>query len=118
MIYTKDELLEFEVDIWAVPKYKPEPGEFPFRYQVYDTEHKPYQKGSVKVTRKGVYEVRVPEGINLYEKAIETLEAGKQEIYDYAAQQVKELQEQIDSLKLLAAPKETPSNDDIEGEVV
>ena len=48
--------------------------------------------------------IRVPGGINLYEKAMETLEDRKAEIYKQAEQQVKEVQEQIDAMRLLAAP--------------
>ena len=126
MIYTKNETLQTELDLWAIPKGKYEleeevvagnPAPTPFRYALYNTDSKPWLRGSVKITRQP-HTFTVPGGINLYEMALETLEESKADVYKEAARQAKQIDEEINQLKLLSGPAATPVEDDEDGLII
>lgn len=112
MIYTKSETIAQEATIWAIPKTQYERTQdqkqgrdfSPFRYEIFTGYlSSPWQEGSVKVATIHV-KGEVPEGINLYEKAVDTLEEKMDKIRADAQRQIQEVKKQLDSLKLLAAP--------------
>lgn len=92
-----------KVQIWAIPKESYEmneedPNALPFQYQI--MSNRPYKDGSVMVSETEI-SLWVPEGIDLLEKAIETL---KEEIKDTRASaeiRCESLQKQINNLFLL-----------------
>ena len=110
MIYTKETTVEANIHVWAIPlsRYRLEdlkPGELPFEYRVYSGESKPYDRGSVDVSSITI-QVPVPEGINLMEKAINTLEEARNDAYRTYQDTVADIEGQMHDLKLLSGPAE------------
>lgn len=97
---TVDELVEGKMQVWAIPDKYPDEGEPPFRYVVRDNIGSPYQDGAVMVKEQDVT-IRVPAGIDLLEKAIETLKGEIKTTRADAEVRVNNLQEQINNLLLL-----------------
>lgn len=99
-MFTKHAQVKGTVEIWARPRQSwDEKGEDPFVYQLGRT----YLLGEVKVVEHTVT-LDVPEGINLFEAALDTLEAQKSEIQAEADANKAQVDQQIQSLRLLAAP--------------
>lgn len=109
-IYTKQETLSQDLDIWAVPTR--EDG-FPFKYELRRQFDAPYERGSVMVNTVTLKYV-VPGGINLLAKAIQTLEESKARAFQEYHTRAKEIDAQIEQLRLLAPPEPEPYS--IEGE--
>jgi len=112
MIKTKQELISEPGSIWAIPKYSPKPGEFPFRYELRDGGVH-YDNRAILVANVQL-EAIVPEGIDLYSMALETLSVQEKEamrVYTEAMMRIAEVRK---SLLLLDAPKEAPA----EGEYI
>ena len=88
--------------IWAIPRSEyyisEHPEELPFEYEISSDD--PYQDGAVMVHEAEVT-MFVPEGIDLLEKAVETLKTKIKETKDEAANRVEILQKQINNLLLL-----------------
>lgn len=107
MIFTKHEVVPVELNLWAIPLNEYEKEDYPegtlFRYTLYNTDNQPWREGAVMVQTQ-YHSFEVPAGVNLYEKAMETLETAKADVYKEAARQADRIQEKIDSLKLIAAP--------------
>lgn len=102
---TKREPVLGLVSIWAVPRDPRyiQPGEQPFTYEFSTNKMYHWQTGAVCVHTEEIT-IMLPEGINLYEKAMDTLYAAKEEAgKDYMAK-LASIDEQINKMKLLAAP--------------
>lgn len=111
--YTEAKMVEGEVSIWAIPNtHRNEKGDI-FRF-ILRTDS-PWQDGAVKV-HTDVIKMQMPPGINLYLKAIETLEDRKADAYTSYLETARRVDDKINELKMLAAPKPDPM--DIVGEVV
>jgi len=112
VIKTKQEVVKAEGSIWALPKYAPKLGEFPFRYELRDgTCH--YDNRAILVTEVELCAV-IPEGVDLYSRALETLTVQENEamrVYSEAMMRIAEVRK---SLLLLDAPKAAP----VEGEYI
>ena len=84
--------------IWAIPNsYKDEEGTLPFDYKVKLGNETPWQDGSVKITESEQI-VYVPAGIDLLEKAIETLKGEIQKTRADAQKTVEKYEKQMESL--------------------
>lgn len=99
-MYTKEEQVTGEVEIWAVPRQgwdsKDAP---PFKYQI----GRSYYTGEVKVVTHQVT-LDVPAGVNLYLAAMETLEAAKAEAFKEYQNKAAAIDEQIKAMLQLAGP--------------
>lgn len=114
---TKKQPVTGEVHIWAVPRQSyeisPESPEL-FTYEITQSSSHHWRNGAVKVSSHTI-NLEVPEGINLLERAIITLEEAKAERFRVYQQEAAEIQKQMDSLLLLSAPKvEVQSEEDLE----
>lgn len=109
-MYTSNEAARGKVAVWAVPKYSweleaelrenPNTTPRPFKYALY-AGTKPWQDGAVQVVEREV-SIVVPAGINLVEKAVETLEEAKRELYVETQEKINKLDARIQELRLLA----------------
>lgn len=120
MIYTKGEAKRETMDIWAIPRQvryysQEEIRQEPFEYSLRRVGDSPWADGAVKVNTIEV-DYTIPAGINLLQKAIETLEEQKRKSYEDHLDNVRKLDEQINQLKLLAPPQAEDGS--IEGELV
>ena len=101
--------------IWAIPKHEyqieADPHSLPFNYEFRRKGHTPYQDGSTLVHTVDVTLV-VPAGIDLLEKAIETLKSEIQKTRAEAQVQVEKLEKQIEGLLMLE------HKDDLTGQVI
>ena len=111
--YTHGEVVEGEVSVWAIPLQHTDDKGNVFRYILSTTS--PWQDGAVKV-HTDIVKMQLPSGVNLYLKALETLEEQKTDAYTNYRESVRRIDDRISALKLLAAPKPDPM--DIVGEVV
>jgi len=100
------------IQLWAMPHSKwhretfPDDGPFMF---VMRTDE-PYGEGNILLDEQELT-LHVPAGIDLREKAIETLQAEVDKVRREAKERCKDLQEQINSLRLLAhMPEEAEDN--------
>lgn len=110
MIYTKREKVEGQVSVWAVPKSNyelkrekeaaPDSVPRPFNFVLMSEPGRRWETGAVKVQTFDASFV-IDGGINLVEKALETLNDEKKVAYDEYAKKLKELDAAIDRLKLL-----------------
>jgi hypothetical protein len=90
---------------WAVPKYQweVEADDYngtPFKYEVLPSGYDPYQPGSVKVCTTHVH-IDIPEGVDLVQAAVKTLEEKIVEKQAKMEYEINELREQINRLQLL-----------------
>lgn len=101
-MHTKAEKVTGSVSIWAVPKeaYQIQPGDRPFNYELSTNSTYHWRTGAVCVHTTDV-EVALPGGINLYIKAIETLETAKKAALDEYVRKETEINKQIEQLKML-----------------
>lgn len=102
---TKREPVIGPISVWAVPKHPStmQPGDRPFNYELSTNKSYHWSTGAVCVHTEEVTLV-LPEGINLYEKAMETLYAAKEEAGKDYLRRLAEIDKQIEGMKLLAAP--------------
>ena len=104
---TTEESVTGKVYVWAVPRssYAIERSEDkrPFSYEIKSEDYH-YTTGAVKVHECTVT-VKMPGGINLIAKAIETLEDAKVKARVEYMDRIKALEEQISNLKLLPPPE-------------
>lgn len=110
---TKNESVSGKVGIWAVPtsSYDREFHKAPaFQYKFYANATKPWENGCVLVVEHDVI-LPVPEGINLIEKAIDTLQAAKTEVWADAQEKVDALDTKIKEFQLLTYQ---PEVDDVD----
>lgn len=99
-MYTKNEEVTGTVQIWAVPRQSwALPDSPPFTYQI----GRSYYVGEVKVSEHKVT-LQVPEGINLFLAAMDTLESAKQDAFKEYQNKAKAIDEQINAMRLLAGP--------------
>lgn len=94
-----------KMSIWAIPKSDYEideskPGEMPFNYKIMTTMNTPWQDGSVKVHEAEMV-MYVPAGLDLLEKAVETLKEQIKETRAEAQSKIHKYEEQINNLMLL-----------------
>ncbi len=106
---TKDTEVKGDISIWAVPRRGAEPDEDPFEYELFTEGNKPWRDGAVKVNTLPVT-LMVPAGLNLVQKAVETLKEAQNEILKDANEKVAELEARIGELALLT--HQEPPNDD------
>lgn len=100
---TEKTTVKGKVSIWAIPKRKSElenlkEGEQPFDLTL-RTDHC-YADSAVNLAKVEV-EVLLPEGINIMERAIETLEQEAEEAERYAAEVKQRCKQKIESLMLI-----------------
>lgn len=114
-LYTTEHTLKDQVSVWAIPvaKWIMDEDDWDgklFTYKVYANASTPYQDGAVKVCDQDI-SCFVPGGINLVEKAIETLEGKKNKAFKEFIEAKRLVDEQIDRLKLIAhvVPEEAPT---------
>ena len=115
---TKSDHVTSVISVWAVPLSdweisELEEGALPFKYESHITT-KPWKQGAVKVTEHNVT-LSVPEGVNLLEKAIETLEEAIEDRKKQYHTDVAEINQRIQELLLLTyvPPAEEPTEEDI-----
>jgi len=112
---TKNDHVTSVISIWAVPLSdweiaELEEGALSFKYEMHTTT-KPWKRGAVKVTEHNVT-LSVPEGVNLLEKAIETLEEAIEDRKKQYHTEVAEIQQRIQELLLLThVPAEEPAEE-------
>lgn len=112
---TKNDHVTSVISIWAVPLSdwqiaELEEGALPFEYETHTTT-KPWKRGAVKVTEHNVT-LSVPEGVNLLEKAIETLEEAIEDRKKQYHTDVAEINQRIQELLLLTyVPAEEPTEE-------
>lgn len=102
---TKRQPVTKEIHVWAVPRVPStvKPGEEPFVYELSDSKHYHWQTGAVCVYSREVT-IMLPGGIDLYQKAMETLYAAKEAASQEYLQKIASIDKQIDGMRLLAAP--------------
>ena len=102
------------IQLWAMPQSQWHrenyPEDNPFRYEMRTDE--PYGEGNILLDEQELT-LYVPAGIDLREKAVETLQAEVARIRREASEQCEKLQEQINSLRLLAHMPEEAEDDSI-----
>ena len=117
-ILTVSQVITAELAIWAVPKSKwvmeDDPSQFPFNYEVFAGDRKPYADGSVKVETT-THRMMITAGIDLLFQAVDTLEQAKKDAYEDYLRIAKTLDDKLSTLRLLS---HAPDPDAIEGEVV
>lgn len=110
MILTKKEVLEQSVGLWAIPKSQDcmEPGEFPFRYELYGVGSSPTHWRDAAIFL-GVHRIvaEVPEGIDLFAKCLETLDKRATEALVTYNERMLEIEAQRKSLMLIGHEKTT-----------
>jgi hypothetical protein len=112
MIKTKQELVTVEGSIWATPKYNPEKGEFPFQYELKDGVH--HWSNNAILVAKVQLSALVPEGIDLYQMAMETLTHKENEAMRVYSEAMMNIAAVRKTLLLLNAPTPAPA----EGEYI
>jgi len=98
-----------DISIWAVPNHNAEPDQDPFDYELFTVGSRPWRDGAVKVNTLPVT-LMVPAGLNLIQKAIETLKEAQDEVLKDAHEKVAELEKRIGEFTLLT--HQTPSDAD------
>jgi hypothetical protein len=95
-----------------------DPSQFPFDYQICVGDNKPFSSSKVNVASME-WSHPIPGGVDLLPKAVETLEASKKDAFTQYHDTIRELDAQLNALKLLASPEDMlPIDDDVlEGEV-
>ena len=96
--------------LWAVPKYEIKPGEFPFNYELSDSASYHWNNRAILVQEVEL-SAEVPEGIDLFSRAIETVSAREAEALKQYNETMNQLAEMRKSLLLLAAPAPEPEYD-------
>ena len=103
MIITKAELVKQTGGIWALPKYDPKPGEFPFRYELSNSSTCHWQRGAILVAEVEL-SAAVPAGIDLFQRALETLTIKEQEALNKYNEEIEALKKERSKLLLLSGP--------------
>jgi antitoxin component HigA of HigAB toxin-antitoxin module len=103
---TKNTQLTQKLAIWAIPKSsyqierdrKENPDADAFEFRV--LTNSPWESGAVNVFEKEVT-IEVPDGIDLTQRAIETLTKAKQDLLANVNHQIEEINKQIANLTLI-----------------
>lgn len=103
MIITKAELVKKTGAIWALPKYDPKPGEFPFAYELSDSPTYHWQKGAIMVAEVEL-SAAVPAGIDLFQRALETLTIKESEALKKYNEEIEFIKKERSKLLLLSGP--------------
>lgn len=105
MILTKKETLEQHVGLWAIPKSSDcmEPGEFPFRYEIYGVGTHPthWRDAAIFLGTHHIF-ATIPEGVDLYAKCLETLDHQAKDAMATYSQRMQEIDRRRESLLMLA----------------
>lgn len=100
---TKAEAVTQTLYLWAIPHSEWHRENYPddglFKYEISDSSSQ-WRKGSVMLLEQEVT-INVPEGIDLVEKAVETLKAEQVKVRNDAKAAVEDIQKQINNLLLL-----------------
>lgn len=112
MIKTKQEVVTCEGSIWAIPKHNPPVGEFPFQYELKDGVY--HWSNSAILVAKVQLSAIIPEGIDLYHMAMETLTHKENEAMKTYSETMMNIAAIRKSLLLLDSPKPAPA----EGEYI
>jgi len=90
------------LEVWAIPKsswvMENDPNQLPFRYEA--RIGKAYQDGAVKLYEEKI-SLYVPEGIDLLEKAVETLQDEMKNVRKETKERLEDLQDQVNKLLLI-----------------
>ena len=89
-----------DISIWAVPNHDAAPDQDPFNYELFTVGSRPWRDGAVKVNTLPVT-LMVPAGLNLIQKAIDTLKEAQDEVLKDAHEKVAELEKRIGEFTLL-----------------
>ena len=103
MIKTSKTTVEKKGGIWALPKHEPEPGEFPFTYELSDSATYHWSNNAILVGEVTL-SAEVPEGIDLFARAVETVSVKEAEALRQYNDTMRQLAEMRQSLLLLSAP--------------
>lgn len=116
-MFTKYEKVEATAQIWAIPRQSWEPAENPpFSYRLY-CNGSPYTDGAVKVADAPI-SAFVPEGINLLQAALETLEDAKVKARQTYIEQCAKIDKQIEGLRQLTYQAPSAESVELQGEVL
>lgn len=107
MIKTTKTTVTKKGGLWAVPKYEIKPGEFPFNYELSDSASYHWNNRAILVQEVEL-SAEVPEGIDLFSRAIETVSVKEAEALKQYNEAMAALAEMRKSLLLLAAPAPEP----------
>lgn len=107
MIKTTKATVTKKGGLWAVPKYEIKPGEFPFNYELSDSASYHWNNRAILVQEVEL-SAEVPEGIDLFSRAIETVSVKEAEALKQYNEAMAQLAEMRKSLLLLAAPTPEP----------
>ena len=105
---TEETIVKYNISAWAIPREYENTGKLPFRYITKLGTDTPWQDGAVKLHKRELVLV-VPAGIDLLEKAIETLKGEIQKTRAEAQIQVEKYEKQMESLLQLTY---VPTNDE------
>lgn len=103
-----------DIHVWAVPKnpdYDDMEGDA-FKYELSDSSTYHWKTGAVCIHKESIT-INIPDNIDFFQKALDTLEAAKVEALAEYTQKIAELDKHIQSLLMLS---HQPS--DLVGEVV
>ena len=110
--HTKEEKVETELKIYAIPRTEHEISHSedgcPFYYKVFAGYSCPYQDGAIKLHQVD-HSVYLPEGIPLLEKAVETLKEAMEDERRESAKKLADMQARIDALALIEYKPEEPA---------
>ena len=105
---TEETVIKYDISAWAVPSEYEDTGKLPFRYITKLGNDTPWQDGAVKLHKRELALV-VPAGIDLLEKAIETLKGEIQKTRAEAQVKVEKYEKHMESLLQLTY---VPTNDE------
>lgn len=110
MIKTTKTTVEKKGGIWALPKYEPKPGEFPFTYELSDSATYHWRNNAILVSEVTIT-AEVPEGVDLFARAVETVSVKEAEALRQYNDTMRQLAEMRNSLLLLSAPVQEPESE-------
>lgn len=105
---TKAETHEQEIHVWAVPRTITEKNARPFSYDLWINDSGHWCTDAVFVC-SSVVKVSIPDGIDLIEKAVETLKQQASDIRTEANSKVAKIEKRISGLLLI---EHQPESDD------
>ncbi len=102
MFETKAETVEGAIGMWAIPLENPDPGQYPFTYELYGTTTH-WRSAAVFVCSVPV-KATVPAGIDLLSMAHQTLDLKAESARRFYDEQMEQIAQDRKRLYLLAAP--------------
>jgi hypothetical protein len=112
MIKTIEQELSCTLYIWATPKWNPLANEFPFDFEVRDSGGH-WDDKAIRVSHQLVT-VTLPGGIDLYSKALETLDVKERRAMDEYAHKMAIIAEERQQLMLIGRPVNDDNKDYID----